>query len=362
MISIPNRDVAPTAKATAAKLRSIEETESPCYSARMLKPFGAVLEAEDRLPPTVRSWLSTIDPDERVHVSAVHAMLDAVVTLTGDEQLGIKASKLSTLGDGGLLDFVMSSAIDLRSALEVAERYMRLLNDTLDFTLELHGERAIVRLDNRVMLPAIAEDFQTCSLISSQAPCWPEGLLDDMDVWFKHNVPSDVSAYRDALGPAARLHFQAPFSGFGFPSRLLEAPLRSSNAKLHDVLLRYADLSLAKLPKPESVTERVKGLVASQLATGDFSLEGTARTLHMSPRTLGRRLADEGTTFKEIVDEIRKSVALYYVASRDIGLSEVALLAGFTETPSFYRAFRRWTGTTPSQYRKRHRGDLRGLR
>jgi AraC-like DNA-binding protein len=360
MISMPHREVLTPAKANA-RLRAVEETESPCYSARLLKPFVAVLASDERLPASIRTWLSSMDPDERVHVSAVHAMLDAVITLTGDHLLGIRASKLSTLGDAGLLDFVMSSAHDLRSALAVAERYMRLLNDTLDFVVEVHGDRAVVRLDNRVMLPPIAEDFQTCSLISSQAPCWPDGILDDMDVWFRHNVPDDLRAYREALGPV-RLHFQAPFSGFGFASRLLEAPLRSSNAKLHDVLLRYADLSLSKLPRPESVTERVKSLVTEQLASSEFSLEGTARTLHMSPRTLGRRLADEGTTFKEIVDELRKSVALHYVASRDIGLSEVALLAGFTETPSFYRAFRRWTGTTPSQYRKKHRGDLRGLR
>jgi AraC-like DNA-binding protein len=342
-------------------VRMVEETDNPCYSARLLKPFTTVLEAEGRLPTAVKNWLSSIDPDERVHVSAVHTMLEAALTLTNDELLGVKASKLSSLGDAGLLDFVMSSADDLRSALEVAERYMRLLNDTLDFVLDVTGERAVVRLDNRVMLPAIAEDYQTCGLITSQASSWPDGMLEDMDVWFRHKAPGDLSAYHEALGPA-RLHFQAPISGFGFPSRLLDAPLRSRNAKLHDVLRRYADMSLASLPKPESVTERVKSLVASQLATGDFSLEDTARTLHMSPRTLGRRLADEGTTFKGIVDETRRGVALHYVAARDVGLSEVALLAGFTETPSFYRAFRRWTGTTPSQYRRKHRGDLRGLR
>lgn len=355
-----NREHGPSAPpVTSARVG--EDSDNPCYSARLLKPFMAVLEAEGRLPKAVRSWLESIDPDERVHVSAVHSMLEAAMRLSGDKLLGVKASKLSSIGDAGLLDFVMSSAPNLRAALEVAERYMRLLNDTLDFALEVDGERALVRLENKVALPPIAEDYQTCGLIASQASAWPEGILDDMDVWFRHEPPEDVAPYAAALGPA-RLHFHAPFSGFGFSSELLDAPLRSQNPKLHAVLRRYADLSLASLPKPESVTERVKTLISSQLASGNFSLESTARTLHMSPRTLGRRLADEGTTFKSIVDETRKSIALHYVAARDVGLSEVALLAGFTETPSFYRAFRRWTGTTPSQYRRKHRGDLRGLR
>jgi len=321
----------------------------------------AALEHVEEVPSSTKRWFQAVDPDERIHVAAVHTMLEAAITLTQDELLGVKASKLCTLGDVGLLDFVMSSADTLRTALEAAGRYTRLLNDTLDFALEVQGERAVVRLESRVVLPAVAEDYQTCAMISNQSACWPDGVLADMDVWFRHKPPASVEPYLDALGPV-RLHFQAPLSGFGFPSALLEQPLRSSNSKLHDVLRRYADLSLASLPKPESITERVRALVSDQLSSGDFSLEETARALHMSPRTLGRRLSDEGTTFKGVVDEMRKTVALHYVAARDVDLSEIALLAGFTETPSFYRAFRRWTGTTPTKYRWTHRGDPRALR
>lgn len=337
-----------------------EQSDQPCYSARLLKPFMAAIEQRAKLPePTIR-WFAAVDPDERVHVTAVHTMLDAALALTKDELLGVRASKLSALGDAGLLDYVMSSAETVRAALEAAARYMRLLNDTLDFSLTVEGDRAIAKLSSRVVLPAVAEDFQTCGMISNQAACWPEGMLEDMDVWFRHREPSDVEAYREALGPV-RLHFQAPLSGFGFPARLLDARLKSSDPRLHDVLRRVADASIARLPKPESITERVRALISTQLASGTFSLEQTARKLHMSPRTLGRRLSEEGTTFKGLIDETRKALALHYVASRDVDLSQVAMMAGFTETPSFYRAFRRWTGTTPTRYRWRHRGDPRAL-
>jgi Helix-turn-helix domain len=109
-----------------------------------------------------------------------------------------------------------------------------------------------------------------------------------------------------------------------------------------------------KLPR-----SRVTGLPGDCLAV----LVGVQKLVPNRFRTnTCRRLADEGTTFKELVDDMRKMVALRTVAGHDVGLSEIALLAGFTETPSFYRAFRRWTGVTPSQYRYTHRGDLRGLR
>jgi AraC-like DNA-binding protein len=335
--------------------------DQPCYSVRLLKPFLAAVEQQVQLPASTLRWFAALDPDERVHVAAVHTMLRGALALTNDELLGVRASKLSTLGDVGLLDYVMSSADTLRSALEAAGRYTRLLNDTLSFALELEGEHVIVRLTSRVVLPAVAEDYQTCGMISNQSVCWPEGLLENMDVWFRHGPPAQIAPYHEALGPV-RLHFHAPLSGFGFPRRFLDLPLRSSDPKLHEVLRRYAEIAVASLPKPQSTTERVRALVSGELSSGAHSLDETARALHMSARTLGRRLAEEGTTFKRLIDELRKELALRYVATRDIDLAQIAQLSGFSETPSFCRAFRRWTGTTPKRYRRSHRGDARALR
>ncbi len=333
----------------------------PCYSARLATPFVTVLRDSGRIPEATLKWFEGLDPEERIHVCAVHTMLEAAVKLTDDELLGVKAVRHTSIGDVGLFDFVLRSASTLRTALASAGRYTRLLNDTLTITLDVQGDRAIVRFDNSVVLPRAAEDFQTCSLIVTHSPSWPEGVLEDMDVWFQHGAPASLDAYRALLGPV-RLHFNAPMAGFGFPARLLDEPLRSSDEKLHLVLRRYADSTLAARPQRESVTEKVRRYLVEQLPSGTISLEQAARTLRMSSRTLGRRLSDEGTTFKNLVDETRRAIALRYVAAHDLGLSEVALLSGFTEAPSFYRAFRRWTGMTPTKYRWTHSGDLRGLR
>jgi AraC-like DNA-binding protein len=333
----------------------------PCYSARLLAPFVGLLREHAEIPAASLSWLASLDPDERVHVSAVNSLLDVALQLTGDPLLGLKATERLSAGDVGIFDFIMSSARTVRAALESAARYMRLLNDSAEWKLELEGDRVLVRLESSVRLAAAAEDFGLVGLIRNQSPNWPDGMLEELDVWLAHAPPDDLSPYEERLG-AARLHFHSPLTGFGFPARFLELPLRNPDPRLHDVLCRYGESSLAALPQAESVTEKVRHFIVEQLASGNFSLEHAARRMRMSSRTLGRRLAEEGTTFKQLVDEARKSVALRLVAGHDLGLSEVALLAGFTETPSFYRAFRRWTGMTPSQYRYAHRGDLRGLR
>lgn len=333
----------------------------PCYSARLLPPFLSVLRDSGRVSEKALKWFDGLSMDERVHVSAVHSMLEAAVRLTEDELLGVKASRISARGDVGIFDFILGSASTVRIALESAGRYLRLLNDALSFSLEVQGERAVVTFESRVVVPPVAEDFTLCGLIANQAKSWPAGMIEDMDVWFRHPAPANREEYERALG-RVRLHFGAPQSGFGFPLRYLDGPLQTHDPKLHDLLRGFAEETLSTLPQSESVTEKVRRVISGQLTTGTFSLHETARKLGMSARTLGRRLTAEGTTFKGLVDETRRELALRYVARQELGLAEVALRTGFTETPSFYRAFRRWTGTTPSKYRWLHRGDPRGMR
>ena len=80
-----------------------------------------------------------------------------------------------------------------------------------------------------------------------------------------------------------------------------------------------------------------------------------ARSLQMSPRTLGRRLQHEGTTFKHLLDDLRRRMALRYVDGQELGLSEIAFLLGFSQTAAFHRAFKRWTAQTPLEYRRQRR-------
>jgi AraC-like DNA-binding protein len=81
-----------------------------------------------------------------------------------------------------------------------------------------------------------------------------------------------------------------------------------------------------------------------------------ARQLHISPRTLGRKLEHEGTNFKELLDDLRRRLALSYVGGHDLGLAEIAFLLGFSQSAAFHRAFKRWTGVTPLEYRRARRG------
>jgi AraC-like DNA-binding protein len=149
-----------------------------------------------------------------------------------------------------------------------------------------------------------------------------------------------------------RVVFDAAFNGFTFEKDFLSAPMKTADAKLHHVLRAHAELVLSELPRTESLTQRVRDQVAQQLTRGGPSAEEVARELHMSRRTLSRKLLAEGTNFTDLLDDMRRRSALRYVADRELGLSEIAFLLGFSQTGAFHRAFKRWTGQTPLEYRR----------
>jgi AraC-like DNA-binding protein len=132
----------------------------------------------------------------------------------------------------------------------------------------------------------------------------------------------------------------------------MEHPLNDSDANLHEVMRSYAERLLEGLPHGPNFTATVRSVVARHLSSGRLAIGLVARELHMSARTLGRRLEGEGTTFTELVDDIRKRLALRHVGEQNQALSEVAFMLGFAHPAAFHRAFKRWTGLTPRRYRE----------
>lgn len=301
----------------------------------------------------LETW-QEVDPDDRVPVATVHRLLEGTAELMKDPDLGLKAARRTSLGDGGALDYLLSTSATVADAIEVAGRYMRLVNDTLAIRLDLDGDDAWVRLDNTVVLPRAAADFQVGSIFWNHMRRWLGDVVGQMKVAFTHPAPSEQSEYERTFGPA-EVRFSAPFAGFLLRRSHLAVPLEKADAKLHGVIAKHARQLMSELPRAESVTERARAVAARELAHGNPNAVHVATELGMSVRTLGRKLAEEGTTFKDVLDDLRRRLALQYVAGRDLRLAEVALLLGFSETAVFHRAFRRWTGQTPLEYRRGHR-------
>ncbi|MFO0658260.1 MAG: helix-turn-helix transcriptional regulator [Polyangiaceae bacterium] len=122
---------------------------------------------------------------------------------------------------------------------------------------------------------------------------------------------------------------------------------------LSRVIERHAEALLLSLPELSSgVADRVRQALANGLSDGGVTLAEVAKRLKMSERSLQRKLASEGVSFDALLDEIRRDLALRYLSDRNIAIAEVAFLLGYSEPSPFHRAFKRWTGTTPSEARR----------
>jgi len=294
-----------------------------------------------------------LDPDSRIPMAIAHTMLNTTVEFFNDPDYGLKAGRTMSRGDVGVLDYALYSSATVREAIDIAARYIRLVNDGLDLQLEFEGDQAIIRLESKVVLPRYAEDFQLSAFYKVHS----ETLFVDtslMEFWFVHPKPEDTSEYTRTFGSAI-LRFSAPYCGIAFKKEFLNLPLKSADAKLHSVIRKYAEIMLAELPRAHNLTEEVRKLITDQLARGQPKLQDIAHRLHMSTRTLGRRLEEEGTSFSAILEDLRQRLSYRYLNSQNLSISEIAFLLGFSHPVTFFRAFKRWTGQTPREYRRTHR-------
>jgi AraC-like DNA-binding protein len=166
---------------------------------------------------------------------------------------------------------------------------------------------------------------------------------------FTYSQPPSIALHRTHF--RCPLVFEAPAGRIVFDPSDLDRPVIGADETLARYLSKYAEHVLDGLIHGATITHTVHAVVWSLLGDGPPSLARVAAVLRMSPRTLQRRLAREGTSLHREIDEIRKQMAIAVLRDRSIATEDVAFLLGYSETSTFFRSFKRWTGTTPRQFR-----------
>ncbi len=318
---------------------------------RLVHPFLRVLQGHPAIPFELIRPLVEADADERLPVSVLLELLRGAIELTGDEDLGLHAAEAANLGDFDVLEYAASSCATGREAVEVINRYIPLVNEAADFTLEKKFDKVICRLRSRVPLTRAAADFQSATCYRVVSLWLGADLPRDVEVWFDHAAPANTAVYERVFA-GSPIRFGAPCDAFLLGAAALDMRLKSADPKLHRLLRRHAEQLMAELPRIENFTDRVCRLVTDQLAGRELNIDRIAEQLHMSRRTLHRRLAEEGVTFRKLADDLRRDLSLRYLERTDHSIGEISFLLGFSNLPAFYRAFWRWTGCTPLNHRK----------
>jgi AraC-like DNA-binding protein len=166
-------------------------------------------------------------------------------------------------------------------------------------------------------------------------------------VSFPHVQQGSDAAYRDALG--CPVHFEQTWCGFTLSSQMAARRIENADPETRRIATKYLEATF--LPASAPLSERVAELTRRLLPTGQCSADAIAEELALHPRTLQRRLVDEGVRCQDIIDRERRTQAARYLAEPGLHLSQIAGLLGYSEQSALNRSCQRWFGKTPRQYR-----------
>lgn len=294
--------------------------------------------------------------DQRIAASTYLELLGHGVRLTGDEQLGLHLGEAVRPGYYGVLGYLIMSCATLADALHRQARYASLVGNLGQVDLADEPPRAGLE-------PQVAHSWQPLlpqqkRQLSEETLAgwvtfghWISGLdIPPTEVRFQHSAPADSSEYQRIF--RCPVLFDQADNALVFPKRLLATPLGQADAQVRLMLDAYADRLLGEIQQGHSVLDRARLELSRQLPEVGADLQQIAARLALSPRTLQRRLREAGLSFNQLVDETRQQLVLHYLRDPALELAEIAFLVGFSEPGSLARAFRRWTGQSPGEYRR----------
>lgn len=291
------------------------------------------------------------DSSARVPAGIEFDVWDAVEAAAGDD-CGMRIAEHVEAGALGAYEYLLRNSITLRAAIEAANRYERVVDDLTRVSLIEEGSIARLRLWRVGDYPHPAQGVEcTFAVIARLVASAVQGAKLH-EVRFAHRQSGSLELRTRWFG--CPVSFDQTHSELVFPAAILDARNTFADPRLGQVLEEQVQRMLAALPTEDPLIHRARVMLAALLAAGNASLETLADELHMSARTLRRRLEEQGTSYKALLDDLRKQLACHYVAQTDQSLEQVAARLGFTEPSTFYRAFKRWQGTTPAAYRAQH--------
>jgi len=278
-----------------------------------------------------------------------------LIELSGDPTIGLRIGAAYLPQRYGLLGYALLSAATLRHALVLATNFGDLSFTWFGLRLGVARKTTTFSFMNRFDIDADVLDFlydRDCAaaLVDLSEAMGQPLVLDK--VTLPHDGHGRPGVYRQFFG--CTVEFNGTPVHIEFATELLETPLPHRDAAASEHLRQQCQLLLAKLSRQSALVDDVRQLLLAR--PGFFpDIEMSAAKLNVSVRTLRRRLTEEGTSFQEVLDEVRFGLATEYLAETLLPLQEISALLGYSEPGNFTHAFKRWSGKAPIDFRHERR-------
>jgi AraC-like DNA-binding protein len=287
------------------------------------------------------------DPDSRLRAPAIRKLWDQCTKLTNNPCFAFEVGMATHPGNLHAVGYAWLASRNVREALERLVRYHRLLSTAMELRIEANETELTLVVEPFKDWPKEGVDALTAGIV---AMCREITYEDFSPLRIEMTRPQPPCAKQLAKYFLCPVRYGAERTCIVFRRDQTEKFLPRQNPALaranDEVALRY----IAQMDRTD-VLSRSKLAMIDMLSNGEPSRKALAERLHMSERTLARRLRDRGLSFRSLLDSVRKELGLGYMEELRHAVTDVAYLLGFSDQSNFARSFRRWTGSTPSEYR-----------
>ena len=294
-----------------------------------------------------------LDPKHMIRDAEFFELLERVAHEDDDgRSVAIRVGASMRCDDYGAFGLAFKSAIDLRGSFHRVERYGRVVTSIANFTVVPKNGSAFMAVrpeeETRLGLKMTNELAVAAATALSREVCQHD--FSPVAVFFSHEGPADLSAHQAHF--KCPVHYGADRDGLEISDDLLNAGNRLGDASISEFFDTHLEKELAEFVDDSRLDQRVRIQIAQALSEGVPTISEVAGRLGMSSRTLQRRLADQGHVYQDLVDTARRDLAERLLGGTEFALAEIAFLTGYAEQSTFTRAFKRWHGQTPANYRR----------
>ena len=316
-----------------------------------LKKAG--VSPEQLLSELRRQGVTAPDIDQALILSSEKkVLLQTAVKLTGDLCLMIGLGHQIGIASYGSLGFALMNCVNLRKAIHLFIRYGKIVFPPR-WTVHKHEGGLLLRLNithGTVARQQIVSELIFSTLFALGGSLSIKGV-DGVELQLSYSRPSHSACYKSVF--RVPVTFDGEHSQLFLPEQALDKPVKTADCSAYVVFHQQCEEMLRGLSSAEKTTTAVRQLLIQ--SAGDFlSCAQVAESLHVSERTLRRRLKAESTHFRVIIGEISGLLAQEYLTETDLTVADIAHLLNYADTAAFRRAFVRWNGVTPNEYRQQH--------
>lgn len=290
------------------------------------------------------------EPDARIPQDSITRLWHLAVKRSGNPAIGLNMARVIRPAHFNVLGFALMSSANLKEGFARIVRYQRLIGEAADLNLQVRP--SCYELEVAIhgdALPAPPQSHDAALAYAMAFVRWMTGEpIRPLKVSFACPAPAELASYGALFD--CPLEFDAPRYCLSYSREVMEKPLATANAALAQAHERLAAEYLARFEQSR-VTHQVRQVLCRLLPQGEPKRQAVADALRMSTRTLQRRLQEEGKSFQQVLDETRRELSVQYLGQPQLTLLEIAYLLGFADPSNFFRAFKRWFGMPPGQFR-----------